>query len=111
MRLIVAFLVALIALRPSLAMARSPYFVDDGGITDKGKVQTAGWFSHSDKGEDQFFAAVIAQLADRLETTVEAGRDIGNGNDATSFTLQEKYQWHPPASDKDWFSSVGGNLL
>ncbi len=108
MKLTARILVWLLTLCPAAALARSPYIVDDAGITDAGQIQIPGWFSRSDKGEDLGVAAMQFQTLKNLETTLQAARDIGNGNDVTQLTLQEKYLWHPAADG--WTSSFAGGI-
>jgi hypothetical protein len=105
-RVLIGVFVATAACPPP-AMARVPYIVDDAGITDKGSLLSTTWLSHSDKGENIGTVGLAYQYINNLETTVQAGRDIGNGSDDSLFTFQEKYLWHTTPS---WQSSLTGGL-
>jgi len=91
----------------SPAFARDPYIVDDAGIADKGTVNSTNWLSHSNEGENIANVALAYQAFTNLETTVQATRDVGDGNNDTQFTLQEKYQWHNAPA---WQSSFTGGV-
>jgi hypothetical protein len=97
------------AISPGAAFARAPYAVDDAGITDMGRIQSADWFSHSDKGENLAVLGVAFTPVKSLETTFQAGRDAGQGNNVTQLTLQEKYLWHAAGADQ-WASSLVGGV-
>lgn len=100
-------LALILTIAASPALARDPYIVDDAGIADKGIVNSTNWLSHSNQHENIGNMALAYQVFTNLETTVQAMRDIGAGNNDTQFTLQEKYLWHDAPT---WLSSVTGGV-
>jgi len=91
---------------PYAAMARAPYYVDDAGITDTGKIQSANWLSHSNKGDNFGAAGVAFQIVSNFETTLQTTRELGNGDSETSLTLQGKYLWRDASAPSTWANSV-----
>jgi len=109
-RVIETAVVVAFGLCPSAALARAPYYVDDAGIIDPGKVQSANWFSHSDTGDNLGVASAAFQTFSGFETTIQASRVFGSEGADTTATFQGKYLWHDAADSSAWGSSLAGGV-